>query len=154
DLHARIRQWVAREPDEKESADSARSERPNLAANYETPKTKTEEAVAAIWQDVLGIKQVGTNDNFAELGGHSLLAIKIVAELRNAFRVDLPVRALFDTPTVAGLSAYIDAQKTNPQQAVAPVCAASNGSTKANELLTQLRQQHVEGEDAFIVPQW
>ena len=55
----------------------------------------------------LDIDDVGINDSFTRLGGHSLLAIRIVAELRRAFQIDLPVKALFDAPTVAELSSYI-----------------------------------------------
>ena len=50
---------------------------------------------------------MGINDSFAQLGGHSLLAVRIVADLRRTFQIDLPVRALFDAPTVAELSRYI-----------------------------------------------
>ena len=107
---------------------------------------------------MLGIRQVGTNDNFADLGGHSLLAIKIVAELRNAFQVDLPVRALFDTPTVAGLSAYIDEQKSVQQreEPIKDVRGELNGSDESNDILERLRKENPElrSENAFVVPHW
>jgi acyl transferase domain-containing protein/thioesterase domain-containing protein len=165
DLQARIRQWIKRESIEgkREStqlgpAQSTGSERPNLPANYQAPRNKAEEVVTTIWQNVLGIRQVGTNDNFADLGGHSLLAIKIVAELRNAFQVDLPVRALFDTPTVAGLSAYIDEQKSVQQRGepIKDVRGERNGSDKSNDILELLRKENPELrlENAFVVPHW
>ena len=59
---------------------------------------------------MLGIRTIGINDSFAEVGGHSLLAVRIVAELRSAFQVDLPMRALFDAPTVAELADHIKAR--------------------------------------------
>jgi len=88
---------------------STLSQRPSLQTNYEAPRDETEQQIARILQDALGINEVGIHDSFAELGGHSLLAVRIVAELRKAFQIDLPVRALFDAPTVAELSRYIDA---------------------------------------------
>ena len=69
--------------------------------------TTPSEQIARIWQDAFGIDEVGINDSFTQLGGHSLLAIKIVSELRKAFQIDLPIKALFDAPTVAELSSYI-----------------------------------------------
>ena len=65
------------------------------------PRTPEEEVLAAIWARVLGVPEVGVNDDFFALGGHSLLATQLVAEVREAFGVDLPVRAVFRAPTVA-----------------------------------------------------
>jgi acyl carrier protein len=63
--------------------------------------------MAAIWGRVLGVERVGVHDNFFELGGHSLMAMQVLAAVRKEFAADLPVRALFETPTVAGLVARI-----------------------------------------------
>ena len=86
---------------------STLSQRPGLQTNYDAPRDETEQQIARVWQDALGIDEVGINDSFSQLGGHSLLAIRIVSELRKAFQIDLPVRALFDAPTVAELSSYV-----------------------------------------------
>jgi acyl carrier protein len=72
------------------------------------PRTPVEEAVAEIWADLLKQERVGVHDNFFALGGHSLLAAQVVARLRVAFGLDIPLRALFETPTVAGLAERID----------------------------------------------
>ena len=74
-----------------------------------TPRTPTEIAVAAIWAEVLGIDPIGIHDNFFALGGHSLLATQVVSRLRQALNVEIALRDLFETPTVAGLAAQIDA---------------------------------------------
>lgn len=70
---------------------------------FVAPQTADEQAIAAIWCDVLGIDKVGINDNFFTLGGHSLLATQIVSRIRQQLAWDVPVRALFETPTIAGI---------------------------------------------------
>jgi acyl-coenzyme A synthetase/AMP-(fatty) acid ligase/acyl carrier protein len=69
-----------------------------------SPRSLTEETIAAICADKLGLGSVGVHDNFFELGGHSLLATEVVAEVRDAFGVGVPLRAFFLAPTVAGLA--------------------------------------------------
>ncbi|GGA41733.1 hypothetical protein GCM10010981_33430 [Dyella nitratireducens] len=80
---------------------------------YETPRGDTEQAIAAIWQALLGLERVGRHDHFFELGGHSLLAVQMMAQLRTACRVELPLRILFDAPTVAMLA--VEAEQAQPQ---------------------------------------
>ncbi len=75
--------------------------RPELAENFITPRTPLEIKLAEIWTDVLGIEQVGIHDNFLELGGQSLLAIQVVSRIRDSYQLDLPMRSLFDSPTIA-----------------------------------------------------
>jgi len=82
------------------------------------PRTPVEEIVAGIWVDVLRVPNVGTRTNFFELGGHSLLATRVVSRLRDAFGVDVPVRALFEAPTVSELAARVETLR-NAGQAVA-----------------------------------
>jgi amino acid adenylation domain-containing protein len=79
-----------------------------LAGEYLAPRTPTEEILTNIWSQVLGIKQVGINDNFFQLGGHSLTAMQIVNGLRKTFQIDLPLRDFFESPTVAELSQRVD----------------------------------------------
>ncbi|MBE1162009.1 non-ribosomal peptide synthase/polyketide synthase [Dyella acidiphila] len=80
---------------------------------YEAPHGDTELAIAAIWQGLLGLERVGRHDHFFELGGHSLLAVQMMAQLRAACRVELPLRMLFDAPTLAMLAAA--ATQAQPQ---------------------------------------
>ncbi len=112
DLGARIDQWIKLESlnPRVTAPTTAGAQRPSLQTAFQAPRDETERQVARIWQDALGIEAVGSDDSFADLGGHSLLAVKIIAELRRAFQIDLPVRALFDAPTVAELSRYIREQ--------------------------------------------
>jgi len=72
-----------------------------------TPRNATEETLATIWTQVIGLKQVGIFDNFFEVGGHSLLATQVIARIRSAFQVELPLRTLFEEPTIAQLGTAI-----------------------------------------------
>ncbi|MFL6332078.1 MAG: amino acid adenylation domain-containing protein [Pyrinomonadaceae bacterium] len=81
--------------------------RPAIDTDYEAPRNLVEEELASIWANVLKVERVGMNDDFFELGGHSLLATQIMSHVREAFGVDLPLRSLFESPTVAGLALTI-----------------------------------------------
>ena len=96
------------------------------ATAYVAPRTPTEEAVAAIWASVLGVEKVGVEDDFFAIGGHSLLATQIVAQVRSDFSINLPLHALFSSPTVASLS----------QQIVELL--GESGDSETEELLAQL----------------
>lgn len=76
-------------------------------ATHVAPRNATEEKLAAIWTHVIGLKQVGIFDNFFEVGGHSLLATQVIARVRSLFQVDLPLRTLFEAPTIAQLGTAI-----------------------------------------------
>ncbi len=82
--------------------------RPDLADSWAPPEGAIQESLAAIWSHVLGVGGVGADDDFFELGGHSLLATQAVARVREAFGIELPLRAIFEAPTVSGLAAVVD----------------------------------------------
>jgi len=82
--------------------------RPELSQTFVAPRSATEELLAKIWSEILGIEKIGIHDNFFDLGGHSLRAIQVISRLRSAFQVDVAMRWLFESPTVASLSDRID----------------------------------------------
>ncbi|HKV40666.1 MAG TPA: phosphopantetheine-binding protein, partial [Blastocatellia bacterium] len=77
------------------------------AEDYASPRTALEEVICGIWTDLLHLQAIGVHDNFFELGGHSLLATQAISRIREAFDIDVPLRTLFESPTVAGMALAI-----------------------------------------------
>jgi acyl carrier protein len=89
--------------------------RPDLEKEYVAPCTALERVIAAQWAEMLGIKAVGRDDNFFALGGHSLLATQVIARLREVFQIELPLRVLFESPTVAGIAEHMNRAVAQPE---------------------------------------
>jgi amino acid adenylation domain-containing protein len=82
--------------------------RPEMRGTFVAPRTHVERKLADIWSNLLGVSQVGVQDNFFEMGGHSLLATQFVSRVREAFQVEMPLRQLFEQPTIGGLAKLIE----------------------------------------------
>ncbi|AFZ11265.1 amino acid adenylation domain protein [Crinalium epipsammum PCC 9333] len=89
-----------------------------LASSFVAPRTPIENLLAEIWRKVLGVTQIGIHDNFFALGGHSLLATQLIAKVREEFQVELPLRSLFQFPTIATLAEQISQPSITTEKAV------------------------------------
>ncbi|WP_134726282.1 type I polyketide synthase [Paracoccus luteus] len=94
-------------------------ERPDIEGEFIAPAPGTQADLAAIWAELLGIRQIGATDSFFDLGGHSLIAVRLFGQIRKQLGADLPISALIEAPTVAELAARIE-QQTGPRAAAAP----------------------------------
>jgi len=88
--------------------------RPELEETFVAPRTPTEQTLVAIWGKVLKLEKVGIHDNFFDLGGHSLLATQVMSRIRSAFSIDLPLRRMFESPTVAEIAVIITESRAQP----------------------------------------
>ena len=96
--------------------------RPELRTEFVAPRDELEQAIAQLWQEILGLEAVGVEDDFFELGGHSLLATQLISRLRDLYQVELPLQEVFEQPTVAGLAGLIRAgQAASAGTALPPV---------------------------------
>jgi aspartate racemase len=99
--------------------------RPELVVTFVAPRTPVEELLAGIWVAVLKVENVGVHDNFFELGGHSLLATQVISRVHDTFGLNLPVRTLFENPTIDGFANMIQTGKAgssnNPVTAITPL---------------------------------
>jgi amino acid adenylation domain-containing protein/non-ribosomal peptide synthase protein (TIGR01720 family) len=98
--------WTANGKIDRQALPEPEAVRPETA--YVAPRTPTEETIAAIWSDLLGVRPVGVFDDFFGLGGHSLIATRIISRVRKSFEIQLPIRDLFIHPTVAGLAERVE----------------------------------------------
>ncbi|MEA5517927.1 amino acid adenylation domain-containing protein [Limnoraphis robusta] len=100
---------------------------------YVAPQNPIEEKIVIIWQEVLKLEKIGIYDNFFELGGHSLLATRVNSRLREAFKMDIPLRTLFEKPTVYSLAERISTMQITIQQ-FSPSDSIQKGNRKEMEI--------------------
>ena len=118
--------------------------RPELNNDYVAPQNEVEQTLAEIWQEILGIKQIGIYDNFFDLGGDSLLIVQVRSKLQAAFKKDFSTTDLFQYPTISGLTGYISqAQGETPNFQRAQTRAKKKQMAMAEEL--QLIKQRRKG---------
>ena len=108
----------------------ARSETATASGTYVPPETATETALAEMWAALLGVERAGAGDDFFALGGHSLLAVRLVSRVRDAFAAELPLRAVFEAPTLAALAERVDAVRADggARPAAAPISRADRSA--------------------------
>ncbi|HKE57718.1 MAG TPA: SDR family NAD(P)-dependent oxidoreductase, partial [Pyrinomonadaceae bacterium] len=141
DLHALIAQKNvlmsgSLSDDEQKSTKPAHA-RPSLTVSYVAPRTEEEMTIAGMWQALLGIEQVGIHDNFFQLGGHSLLGTRLISRLHDRFQIRIPLRRLFELPTIAGLAEEVARVKVEDDEAE---------KRRVLELLESLADDEIEAE--------
>ena len=109
----------------------------DVADAFIAPRNENEEKLAGLWSEVLRFSPIGINDNFFELGGHSLMAIQVISRVRNHFGVELPMRVLFDNPTVAELCIAIEAQGSRGCPKEAPIVPVRRESVRMRRVSIQ-----------------
>jgi acyl carrier protein len=142
DLQSRLDLWVKRNATAKGpyagiDSSPAAHPRPDLKTSYVPPRKEIERTVSDVWRQVLGIQQVGINDNFFDLGGDSLLMTQVVGRLREALQIDLPLSKLFNYPTVSELATAIEQIGAEDED---------RERTAILDLLSQLTEQQVDEE--------
>ena len=115
-------------------------------------RTETEKKLSSIWQEVLELDQVSIDDNFFEIGGHSLSAVRVLSRIRRDFHVDVPIRGLFDGPTIAELAQEVEKQKAGSAttRAAAIAFEKPGSSTLLNILRAELKNLAPDQRDAFL----
>ncbi|HVS00778.1 MAG TPA: amino acid adenylation domain-containing protein, partial [Thermoanaerobaculia bacterium] len=120
---------------------------PEAGASFAPPRTVTEELLAGIWAEVLGTEKVGLHDDFFELGGHSLLATQVMSRIRSVFQREVPLRALFEQPTVASLAKVVEeAGRAGSLEALPPIERVS----REGELPLSFAQQRLWFLDRLV----
>ena len=114
---------------------------------YVAPQTATQERLAAIWRNLLKVGTAGITDNFFELGGHSLMVMQVVARIRKEFEVEVPVRSLFDDPTIQGLAIEVEEAKAKGIKPSAPISSflqAQNTHDRSSLSVENLSREELE----------
>lgn len=127
--------------------------RPETRTTFTAPRTPVEKALAGLWREILGLETVGVDDDFFKLGGHSLLATQLVSRIREAFKIEMPLRALFDARTIGRLAERLIALETKPG-IVEKTARILNqlDAMSAGELEEALQQRKAENSGELVSP--
>jgi aryl carrier-like protein len=105
------------------------------SSGHVAPRNSLEATLVALWSDLLGLSQIGIHDNFFERGGHSLLATRLISRLRESFRIDLQLRALFEHPTIEAFAQFLLSQIPSAEVSNALVDVEALSETEAQSFL-------------------
>jgi acyl transferase domain-containing protein/thioesterase domain-containing protein/acyl carrier protein len=147
DLPALIAQVGQAEASPKQGQSFAR---PDLDSDYVEPRNDIERTLTGFWQDLLGVGQVGVEDDFFALGGHSLIAVRLFAMVRKTYRVDFPISVLFEAPTVAACAALIE-ERIGPQDAADSAAALAKPKRRFTHLVAMHEREGGPKTPFFLV---
>jgi acyl transferase domain-containing protein/thioesterase domain-containing protein len=149
DLEALVKQANAPVATEAEGPGFAR---PELETAYVAPRNSVERTLAGFWSELLGVAEVGVEDDFFTLGGHSLIAVRLFAMIRRQWKVDFPISVLFEAPTIARCAALI-AERIGPEEeaAAAPAALADPAGPKFTHLVAMHRGDSGPKTPFFLV---
>lgn len=121
--------------------------RPELATPYVAPRNESEETVATIWSELLGVEPVGVDDDFFELGGHSLAAVQIVSRIKQQLGLELEMGDFYDTPTVAHMVELLGEESTStPEDEITAV----SREVSEDEVLDDIQGLDDEEVEAYL----
>jgi acyl transferase domain-containing protein/acyl carrier protein len=125
----------------------AESDRPELATEYSSPTGELENQILDVWRELLGINKIGRNDSFFDLGGNSLLGTQLITKLRQTFKCELPLKSLFQEPTIAGIASVIESQRLEANFNISRVDELLKKVSKLSdeEVLKLLKQKNANG---------
>jgi amino acid adenylation domain-containing protein len=118
----------------------------------EAPATVTEQKLAKLWSELLGVEKIGRQDNYFELGGHSLLAVRMIFRLRDEFGVELPVRAVAEHPTIAALSLVVETAGQTAANRLRPEAAGARRQASFSQEQLWFLDQLEPGSAVYNVP--
>jgi amino acid adenylation domain-containing protein len=122
----------------------------NLTNKYTPPNNAIEEILAGIWAKILHLQRVGIHDNFFDLGGHSLLATQVISRIREAFAIELPIRCLFESPSVAKLAQTLIEKEATPGITQKRARILQKLENMSPEEAKQLLQQKKDTKDTVV----
>jgi amino acid adenylation domain-containing protein len=127
--HVMVLETLPKTPNGKVDRKALPDPERTIKTEIQKPRNEVEERIAAIWQEILGLPQVGVEEDFFVLGGHSLLATQIMARVEERFKVAIPLSKLFESPTIAAMAKSIDSENARPAlPKMKRLARAGNGS--------------------------
>ena len=138
-------------PNGKVDHDALPAERTGVSERpYVAPRDEREQRIAEFWSELLGVPRVGVYDQFFELGGHSLLGTQVISRIRRAFEVEIPLRALFEEPTVAALATAVQKAQASGRRIRTPLVAKRPVTSSREKLAARLKDLSDDEVDALL----
>ncbi|CAH1200787.1 Tyrocidine synthase 3 [Paenibacillus plantiphilus] len=122
------------------------------AVPFEEPATAMEAELAKLWEDILGVERIGAADNFFERGGHSLRAMTLLSRMHKEWNVQMPLKTIFESPTVRGLAQVIEGLAENPYAAIEPVEGRAYYPVSSAQRRMLILQQLEGAEVSYNIP--